>query len=77
MRDIVLAWMQIPGPKRSWTAQEVAELIEQKWPAGKLVTKKDISRVREALEGLVKEGLVKLESEPRFFCGDADDVGAS
>ena len=68
MRDLVLAWLRIPGPddSRSWTAREIIELIEEKWSSGDGVSEEDVLRTRQTLDELVEEGLVESVLEPRF-----------
>jgi len=67
MDSLVRGWLKIPGRTKAHTAREIAEMIEEKWPSGNPITDEYVSDVKTVLEKLEKEGVVKLESEPRYL----------
>jgi len=58
--------MAIPGKTQAYTARQIAEMIDAKWPSGKGITDEEVGEVKKALKQLVKEGVVKVDTEPRY-----------
>jgi ribosomal protein S20 len=65
-RKVWLSWLTIPGLKKSITAKWMLDKIEEKWPAGEQPTEEQIRECQRFLDDMVKKGLVKIDTTPRY-----------
>jgi len=67
MKDLVKAWLDIPGRTQWMSAKQIARKIEEKWPRGEPLDEAYFQDVEDALEELAEEGTVATATPTLYW----------